>query len=223
MRQIVLDTETTGLSPSDGHKITEIGCVELINGVQTGNVFHQYINPERNVPPEVVQITGLTEEFLKQFPIFIEVAESFLNFIQDSQLVIHNAKFDMNFINFELNSIGKAPIPIERALDTLVIARKKFPGQSATLDALSKRFAVNIPRDKHGALLDAQILAEVYIELSGGRQRLLDISDKDSLQDVAIAINNNRSFPKRSFPVDTLEIENFEKMLKKIKSPMWSL
>ncbi|MDR0625503.1 MAG: DNA polymerase III subunit epsilon [Holosporales bacterium] len=179
MREVVLDTETTGLSVVEGDRVVEIGCVELWNKIPTGKTFQAYINPERDVPEEATKITGLTSEFLKQFPTFPNIADDFLSFIQSSKLVIHNAKFDLQFINFELKNIGKPTIPFDRAIDTLTLAREKFPGQNATLDALAKRFDVRIPREKHGALLDSTILAEVYLALSGGRQRSLEIGDGD--------------------------------------------
>lgn len=221
MREIALDTETTGLSPEEGHRVIEIGCVELHNHVPTGRVFHQYINPERDVPEIATQISGLTEEFLKDFPVFSEIADDFLAFIEDTPLVIHNAKFDITFLNFELNNLGKPLIPMTRAIDTLLIARKKYPGSPASLDALSKRFEINIPREKHGALLDAQILAEIYIELKGGRQRILNLVDHTMASKDAVLQNNAVSFPARSFPVAEAELEAFTAMLKKIKQPLW--
>lgn len=221
MREIALDTETTGLSPEEGHRVIEIGCVELHNHVPTGRVFHQYINPERDVPEIATQISGLTEEFLKDFPVFSEIADDFLAFIEDAPLVIHNAKFDITFLNFELNNLGKPLIPMTRAIDTLLIARKKYPGSPASLDALSKRFEINIPREKHGALLDAQILAEIYIELKGGRQRILNLVDHTMASKDTVLQNNAVSFPARSFPVAEAELEAFTAMLKKIKQPLW--
>lgn len=221
MREIALDTETTGLSPEEGHRVIEIGCVELHNHVPTGRVFHQYINPERDVPEIATQISGLTEEFLKDFPVFSEIADDFLAFIEDTPLVIHNAKFDITFLNFELNNLGKPLIPMTRAIDTLLIARKKYPGSPASLDALSKRFEINIPREKHGALLDAQILAEIYIELKGGRQRILNLVDHTMASKDTVLQNNAVSFPARSFLVAEAELEAFTAMLKKIKQPLW--
>lgn len=221
MREIALDTETTGLSPEEGHRVIEIGCVELHNHVPTGRVFHQYINPERDVPEVATQISGLTEEFLKDFPIFSEIADDFLAFIEDAPLVIHNAKFDIAFLNSELSNVGKPLIPMARSIDTLLIARKKYPGSPASLDALSKRFEINIPREKHGALLDAQILAEIYIELKGGRQRILNLVDHTMASKDTVLQNNAVSFPARSFPVAEAELEAFTAMLKKIKQPLW--
>ena len=171
MREIVLDTETTGFEPTEGHRIVEIGAVELFNHLPTGNTYHQYINPERMMPKEACEVHGLGDEFLRKQPVFRAIGQAFLDFIGDSQLVIHNAAFDMKFLNHELKTVGLPEIPYPRATDTLMIARRKFPGSPASLDALCRRFGVdNSAREKHGALLDSEILAEVYLELVGGRQ-----------------------------------------------------
>lgn len=171
MREIVLDTETTGISPQDGHRLVEIGCLELFNHVATGKFFHTYINPERDMPEGAFRIHGLSEEFLSDKPKFAEVADDFLEFIGEDPLVIHNASFDMGFINAELKQIGRPSLPMARAIDTLEIARRKYPGAQNNLDALCRRFNVdNSGRTKHGALLDSELLAEVYLELMGGRQ-----------------------------------------------------
>ena len=171
MREIVLDTETTGFEPTEGHRIVEIGAVELFNHLPTGKVYHQYINPERLMPKEAFEVHGLGDEFLRGQPVFRAIGQAFLDFITDAQLVIHNAAFDMKFLNHELKAVGLPEIPYTRATDTLMIARRKFPGSPASLDALCRRFGVdNTAREKHGALLDSEILAEVYLELVGGRQ-----------------------------------------------------
>ena len=171
MREIVLDTETTGLDPKDGHRIVEIGAVELYNHVPTGNVYHQYINPLISMPDQAFAIHGLSDEFLSDKPKFSEIAKEFLGFIGSAKLVIHNAAFDIKFINAELKSIDEEEITFDRATDTLAIARKKFPGSPASLDSLCRRFKIdNSERVVHGALLDSQILAEVYLELVGGKQ-----------------------------------------------------
>lgn len=171
MREIVMDTETTGLDPFDGHRIVEIGGVELLNHVPTGRVYHQYINPERDMPTEAFEVHGISAEQLVGEPVFAQIADDFLTFVGDAKLVIHNASFDMKFINAELKWLGRDPLPHEQAVDTLAIARKRFPGSPASLDALCRRFGVdNSAREKHGALLDSEILAEVYLELIGGRQ-----------------------------------------------------
>lgn len=172
MREIVLDTETTGFEPGEGHRIVEIGAIELLNHVPTGRVYHQYINPDRAVPKEAREVHGLDDDFLRDKPRFSAIAAEFVAFIgADSRLVIHNASFDMKFLNAELAWAGYPELPMDRALDTLAMARRKFPGSPATLDALCRRFGIdNSAREKHGALLDSELLAEVYLELIGGRQ-----------------------------------------------------
>ena len=171
MREIVLDTETTGLDPETGDRLVEIGAVELYGHMPTGKTYHQYINPERDVPKEAVDVHGLTYDFLRDKPLFKEVAADFLAFIGDAKLVIHNAAFDMKFLNAELKWLGMTQLPFERAIDTLNIARKKFPGSPASRDALCRRYGIdNSARTLHGALLDSEILADVYLELVGGRQ-----------------------------------------------------
>ncbi|MBJ2149606.1 DNA polymerase III subunit epsilon [Paracoccus sp. IB05] len=171
MREIVLDTETTGFDPEQGDRIVEIGAVELFNHLPTGKVYHQYINPERDMPQGAFEVHGLSSEFLSDKPVFAKIGQAFVDFVGDAKLVIHNAAFDMKFLNFELKRMGLADIPWARAIDTLAIARQRFPGSPASLDALCRRFGVdNSRREKHGALLDSEILAEVYLELVGGRQ-----------------------------------------------------
>jgi DNA polymerase III subunit epsilon len=171
MREIVLDTETTGFEPTEGDRIVEIGAVELLNHMPTGKTYHQYINPERAMPTAAFEVHGLGDEFLRDKPVFASIANAFLDFIGDAQLVIHNASFDMKFLNFELQRCNLPAIPMARATDTLAIARQKYPGSPASLDALCRRFGVdNSAREKHGALLDSEILADVYLELIGGRQ-----------------------------------------------------
>lgn len=171
MREIVLDTETTGFEPSEGHRIVEIGAVELFNHMPTGRTYHQYINPERDMPTEAFAVHGLSEEFLRNHPVFRNIGEAFLDFVGDARLIIHNAAFDIKFLNFELGRIGLTHLQWDRVVDTLAMARRKFPGSPASLDALCRRFGVdNSAREKHGALLDSEILAEVYLELIGGRQ-----------------------------------------------------
>ncbi len=171
LREIVLDTETTGFEPAEGDRIVEIGAVELLNHVPTGRTFHKYINPQRAMPEAAFQVHGLSDDFLRDKPLFSQVAKEFVEFIGDANLVIHNAAFDMKFINAELGWVGLPPIAWERAVDTLAIARRKFPGAQASLDALCRRFGIdNSARTLHGALLDSEILAEVYLELIGGRQ-----------------------------------------------------
>ena len=171
MREIVLDTETTGFEPEEGHRIVEIGAVELFNSMPTGRTYHQYINPERDMPTGAFEVHGLSEDFLRPFPVFAQIADAFLEFVDGARLVIHNAAFDMRFLNHELRQAGRPLLPDHAVIDTLMMARKKFPGSPASLDALCRRFGVdNSAREKHGALLDSEILAEVYLELIGGRQ-----------------------------------------------------
>ncbi len=171
MREIVLDTETTGLSPAEGDRLCEIGCVELNDHLATGRTFHVYINPERDMPEGAFRVHGLSEKFLRDKPTFAEVADDFLEFISDTPLVIHNASFDLGFLNAELKRLGKKILPPSQAVDTLTIARRKFPGAQNNLDALCRRFNIdNSDRVHHGALLDSELLAEVYLELVGGRE-----------------------------------------------------
>jgi DNA polymerase-3 subunit epsilon len=171
MREIVLDTETTGFEPDEGDRIVEIGAIELWNHLPTGRVYHQYINPERAMPQAAYEVHGLGDDFLRDKPPFRDIAAAFVEFIGDARLVIHNAAFDLKFLNAELGWLGLPPIPWERAVDTLALARARFPGAPASLDALCRRFGVdNSAREKHGALLDCELLAEVYLELVGGRQ-----------------------------------------------------
>mgnify|MGYP003326870959 FL=1 len=189
MREIVLDTETTGLSPDNGDRIVEIGCVELINHVPTNNTYQVYLNPEKDMDPGAEKVHGLTNEFLLDKPKFIEIADSFLDFIGDSNLIAHNADFDINFLNSELVRAKKDKINNDRVVDTLKIARSKFPGARNSLDALCKRFFVdNSNRSLHGALLDSELLAEVYLELVGGKEPDLELSTNTIKKD-----NNNQN------------------------------
>jgi DNA polymerase-3 subunit epsilon len=181
MREIVLDTETTGFDPESGDRIVEIGAVELWNHVATGNTFHKYINPERSMPQEAFEVHGLGDDFLRDKPVFAHIAKDFIDFIGDAKLIIHNASFDMKFLNAELRWLNLPQIPWNQAIDTLAIARKKYPGSPASLDALCRRFNIdNSSRTLHGALLDSEILAEVYLELIGGRQPDFGLSNNTS-------------------------------------------
>ncbi len=187
MREIVLDTETTGLDPRD-HRIVEIGCLELINHIPTGEIFHTYLNPKCEIAAEAFNIHGLDAQFLADKPVFGDIAVSFTAFIAEAPLVIHNAAFDMGFLNSEFDRIGFGKLPPGRSIDTLMIARRKFPGGQNSLDGLCRRFAIdNSQRTRHGALLDAELLAEVYLELIGGRQRDLGLNP---LADVVVQNNN---------------------------------
>ena len=180
MREISFDTETTGLNPRGGDRLVEIGGVELINHVPTGKFYHVYINPERDMPTEAFNVHGLSEEFLSDKPLFEAVADEFLVFVGDATLVIHNASFDMGFINMELERAGRRTIPNTQVLDTLDLARRKHPSGPNSLDALCSRYGIdNSRRTKHGALLDSELLAEVYLELIGGKQAVLSLAPEE--------------------------------------------
>lgn len=180
MREIVLDTETTGLDPDSGHRVIEIGCVELVDHFPTGRSFQRYLNPERDMPPDAQRIHGITGEFLSDKPLFAHIAEEFLEFIGDAPLVIHNASFDLKFLNAELARVSRAPLSNARAIDTVDIAKSKYPGSRYSLDELCRRFSIDLSgRSLHGALLDAELTAQVYIELTGGRQKKLLLSPAD--------------------------------------------
>ena len=222
-REIVLDTETTGFEPSQGHRLVEIGCIELINHLPTGRIFHTYINPERDVPEEAYNVHGLSYDFLKAHPLFRDVGSLFLDFIEDSPLVIHNAKFDMKFINAELKTHALNQVPFERAIDTLLMARKKFPGSPASLDALCKRFGVNNKaRDKHGALLDAELLAQVYLELMGGKQPSLSLHVSQNEREIIQKTKEEKTFraPRPHGPTQE-ELTLHEELVEKLKEPLW--
>lgn len=181
MREIVFDTETTGLDPVQGHRLVEIGCVELLNRFPTGRTFHKYVNPERDMPAEAFNVHGLAIEFLKDHPLFVAVADEFLEFVGDAPLVAHNGYFDLNFINSELERAKRPVFARDRIVDTLMLARRKHPGGSNRLDDLCLRYRIdNSKRTKHGALLDAELLAEVYIELIGARQAMLGLATETS-------------------------------------------
>lgn len=174
MREIVFDTETTGLDPASGHRIVEIGCIEILNSIPTGQTFHFYLDPERDMPEEAFRVHGLSSEFLTGKPKFAEIAEKFLAFVGNAMLVAHNAEFDLRFVNAELAVLGHPPLGMDRIVDTLALARRRHPGSPASLDALCQRYGINSSRrTKHGALLDAELLAEIYAELTGGRQASL--------------------------------------------------
>ncbi len=224
MREIVLDTETTGFDPLMGDRIVEIGAVELVNHLPTGNpagIFHEYINPQRDMPIEAFNVHGLSEEFLSTKPLFADICEKFLDFVGDATLVIHNASFDMKFINAELGRLSKPPIPMERAIDTVAMARRKFPGSPASLDALCKRFGVdNSARTKHGALLDAEILAEVYLELIGGREPGLALASNRAGGRSLSAVERTLR-PARPHEALAQEMEAHREFLQKLKNPLW--
>jgi DNA polymerase-3 subunit epsilon len=179
MREIVLDTETTGLDPRAGHRIIEIGCVELINAIPSGQEFHRFINPQRDVPPEAEQIHGLSTRFLADKPLFADICDDFLSFIADATLIIHNASFDVGFLNAELALLDRPPIAAHRVVDTLALARRKHPAGPNSLDALCRRYGIDTTdRSKHGALIDSLLLAQVYVELIGGHQTRLGLENE---------------------------------------------
>jgi len=221
MREIVLDTETTGLSPKDGDRLVEIGCLELINHMPTGETYHQYINPRKAMPAEAEAVHGLSDKFLADKPGFEDVVDSFLDFIGDAALVIHNASFDMGFINAELARIEREPVPNSRAIDTVSMARKKFPGSPASLDALCRRFEIdNSARTLHGALLDAELLAEVYLELIGGRQPGLVLGADASDSANTVAVERVARLPRPHQPTAE-ELAAHAEFIARLNDPMW--
>ncbi len=223
-REIVLDTETTGFEPSQGHRLVEIGCLELINSVPSGRVFHTYINPERDVPQEAFAVHGLSHDFLKDHPPFKDVAPLFMDFIQEDPLVIHNAKFDMKFLNAELKWLSFPEIPFSRSIDTLIMARQKFPGSPASLDALCKRFNVDISsREKHGALIDAELLAQVYLELIGGKQPGLTLAfSRETNPEKEIQTQEKKIREQRHFKLHEDELSAHESLVSQLKNPLWA-
>lgn len=222
-REIAFDTETTGLDPRAGHRLVEIGCVELVHGMPTGQSWHSYLNPERDMPEEAFNIHGLSVDFLHDKPLFGAVADGFLEFLGDATLVIHNAAFDLGFINAELDRVGR-PALTNTFIDTVSVARRKFPGQRNSLDALCERFGIdNAHRTKHGALLDAELLAEVYVELNGGRQRGLDLAGTPEVTvqvtDTAVTVSGVREV--RAHAPLPAELAAHEAFLKKLSDPIW--
>lgn len=224
MREIVLDTETTGMDPYSGDRIIEIGAVELINHIPTGKGLQLYINPEREIPAEAIAVHGITNEFVKDKPIFSEVYSEFLDFIgEDSTLVIHNAEFDMKFLNWELKNVGHKALPWNRVVDSLVMAREKFPGSPANLDALCRRFNIdNTSRTYHGALLDSELLAEVYLELLGGRQRGLGLGDDTNGGGNTRTARKERAFREpRPHTASAEELAAHKEFLGELTEPLW--
>ncbi len=197
MLEVVLDTETTGMDPFNGDRLVEIGCVELKNHLPTGRTLQIYINPERDIPAEATAVHGITNEFVADKPVFSQVYMDFVDFIGDSKLIIHNAEFDMKFLNWELKNVGHKGLKWSRVIDTLGMARQKFPGSPANLDALCRRFDIdNTSRTFHGALLDSELLAEVYLELIGGRQHGMGLADTDKNP----AIKKRKPYPRMNDP-----------------------
>ena len=221
MREIVLDTETTGLDPNSGDRIVEIGAVKLINHLPTGETYQVYINPEREMPEEAFAVHGLSAEFLADKQVFADVAEGFLEFLGDAILVIHNAAFDMKFLNFELGLLQKPTLPSTRAVDTVSMARRKFPGSPANLDALCRRFQIDLSdRTLHGALKDAKLLSEVYLELIGGRQPDLALARGAQSSATAQTATPNQRAARPHAPSAEEEARHAE-FLEKLKKPIW--
>lgn len=227
----MLDTETTGMEPAEGHRLIEIGCVELDGHAPTGRVFHHYLNPERDVPAEATAVHGITAEFLKDKQVFSQIFADFLEFVGDAPLIIHNAEFDMKFINAELKTVGHPGIPPKQVTDTLAMARRKFPGSPASLDALCRRYNIDLSgRELHGALLDAQLLAEVYIELLGGRQRGLGLDTQaqqnSSGGDAPLvslqATKEKKARAPRPHAASAEERAAHADMVKKLTDPIWA-
>lgn len=223
MREIIFDTETTGFDPQQGHRLIEIGCVEMIDGVITGNHYHVYLNPERDVPMDAVAVHGITTAFLRDKPVFAQEVGGFLDFIGEDRLIAHNATFDMTFINFELMRLGFPPVEKARVVDTLQMAREKFPGAQASLDALCRRFEIDLSRrDLHGALIDAHLLAQCYIELTGGRQRALELMAEEILDQSETVIQASLGNRVARLIVVSPEAEAaHDALLDKIKEPLW--
>jgi len=229
MREICLDTETTGLDPRSGHRIVEVACIELVDKVRTGRFFHKYVNPRRDMPQEAFNVHGLSEEFLADKPIFDHIAQEFMDFIEGGTLVIHNAAFDLKFLNYELGLVGKDPLKKEEVIDSLSMARKKFPGSPASLDALCRRFNVDLSRrTKHGALLDTELLCDVYIELIGGAQEGLNFGangEEEDASDMVVDLSefkNKDVIQSRNFKLDEKDLKAHEEFIKEnIKDNLW--
>lgn len=231
MREIVLDTETTGLDPETGDRVVEIGCLELINHVPTGRTLHHYFNPERDMPEEAFRVHGLSVEFLSSHPTFGVLVDEVMEFLGDATLVIHNATFDMRFLNKELQLLGRPPIPMDRALDTVAMARRKYPGAQVNLDALCRRFEIdNSNRELHGALIDADLLASVYLELIGGRQPDLMAPPAEASQTASAAGSTPKTIDKiervyrepRPHAPSPEEAAAHAAFLEKLKQPIWT-
>ncbi len=228
MREVVIDTESTGLDPNEGHRLVEVGAIELFNHVPTGRVFHSYINPERDMPPEALQVHGLTSAFLQDQPVFAEVADAFLQFLASdgedqhapARLVIHNAAFDLAFLNHELQRAGR-PLLDGEHVDTLLLARQRFPGASNSLDALCRRFAVDATaRSRHGALLDSELLAEVYLALMGGRQPDLGLVQQAAAA-AALQVRERVLRAARPHAPSPAELAAHEAFLNQLANPIW--
>lgn len=225
MREIVFDTETTGLDPNSGDRLVEMGCIEMVNRVATGRSYHAYYNPERDMPMEAEQVHGLSEAFLSDKPLFRDTVHDLLEFIGDSPLVAHNAQFDFGFLNWELKACGLAEIGLDRMVDTLAIARRRHPGAKHSLDALCTRYGVDRShRVKHGALLDAELLAQVYVELTGGRQIGLELAaeSEESVTEIRTFVPRRGTFrAPRPHAASAEELEKHKNFLEAMESPIW--
>lgn len=229
MREIILDTETTGLDPDAGHKLVEVAAIELVNHLPTGRKFQRYLRPDREIAPEAQAVHGLTTAFLADKPVFAEIVAELLEFLGDARLIIHNAEFDLKFLNAELKALGFPALPLTRAVDTVQMARRKFPGAPASLDALCQRFSINnAHRTLHGALLDAELLSEVYLELIGGRQSHLSLEVEVTAPGIAAGSDiqvSVRARPGRTPRIDTAseaELAAHAALLAKLKNPLWT-
>jgi DNA polymerase-3 subunit epsilon len=223
MREIIFDTETTGLSPNDGHRLVEIGCIEMIHRVETGRTFHSYVNPQRPMPSEAQAIHGLSDAFLADKPLFAEIHDAFLTFVGDARLVAHNAAFDFAFLNAELDQCGRPAIGSERMVDTLALARARHPGAKHSLDALCARFGIDrSQRVKHGALVDAQLLAQVYVELTGGRQiGLALVSEPTPVASGIVAAATVIARPPRPHAASPEELARHAAFVGRLIDPLW--
>ncbi len=222
MKRIVLDIETTGLDPRQGHKIVEIGCIELDNNYPTGNYFQQYINPDREMPEEAFRIHGLTKEFLADKPLFSDIAQKLLGFLNEGELVIHNAKFDVGFLNYELELSSNTSLKNFRVIDTLLLARKMFPGAANNLDALCKRYNIDTTkRKKHGALLDAELLADVFLEMNGGRQQGINLKIEKNIKAGTSVNTKNSLYSKKVVSPSKEEVLKHQNLMRNIKNNFW--
>lgn len=229
MREIVFDTETTGLDPASGDRMVEIGCVEMINRVPSGATFHAYFNPERDMPAAAEAVHGLSSAFLAEKPLFAEQVDELIRFLGDAPLVAHNAGFDFGFLNNELAMIGREPVDRERMIDTVAIARKRHPGAKVSLDALCTRYGIDRShRVKHGALLDAELLAQVYVELTGGRQIGLELAAEIAVTEVAVAgvssphAENRPRREPRAHAASPQELARHKEFVDRIENSLWS-
>jgi len=225
MREIIFDTETTGFDPKNGDRMVEIGCIEMVNRVMTGRTFHAYFNPERSMPAEAEAVHGLSDAFLADKPLFSASAQDFLDFIEDSPMVAHNAGFDFNFINAELALCGLPPVGLDRMVDTVALAKVRHPGAKLSLDALCTRYGIDRShRTKHGALLDSELLAQVYVELRGGRQIGLELSAETTeiVTEIKVLNTKNRIFRQpRPHAATEEELVVHAEFLKSVDTPLW--